>query len=138
MARFALIAALLLAGCVTTGDPTTTVTTWQGWNVAGMLPPLELAAASNRAQAEGRIAFRFVDPQTVATACRAQPQDVQGCTIRNGLNYVVYVDAGLPIWMQELVATHESGHVGQFERGLPTDHAGYVDPTIDLIRRLGG
>ncbi len=136
---FGAVAALcLLAGCVTTTSDTSTVTTWRGWNVAGMLPPLELVAVANRLQTEGRIVFRYVDPQTVATNCRAQPQDVQGCTVERGLNYVVFVDAGLPDWMQELVATHEGGHGAQLSLGRVPDHAGYVDPTVDLIRRLGG
>lgn len=132
------LTALALSACVTTTDTAAPVTTWQGWNVAGMIPPLTTAAASNRAQREGRVGFRFVDPGTVAINCRAQPQAVQGCTTRNGRSYVVYVDAGLPGWMQQLVATHESGHVGQFELDIATDHAGYTDPTVDLIRRLGG
>jgi hypothetical protein len=50
----------------------------------------------------------------------------------------VFVDAGLPDWMQELVATHEGGHAAQYALGRAPDHAGYVDPTVDLIRRLGG
>jgi hypothetical protein len=48
---FGAVAALcLLAGCVTTTPDTSTVTTWRGWNVAGMLPPLELVAVANRLQ----------------------------------------------------------------------------------------
>lgn len=134
----AAVALLCVAACTTIPAPSSTVTSWQGWNVAGMIPPLDLVAASNAAQREGRVDFRFVNASIVASACRQEPQAVQGCTVRSGRTYTVYVDSGLPDWMQELVATHESGHVGQYERGLPLDHAGYVDPTVDLIRRLGG
>ena len=65
-------------------------------------------------------------------------QVVQGCTARNGRDYTVYVDSGLPDWMQELVATHESGHVGQYELGRPVVETGFGDPSVDLIKRLGG
>lgn len=139
-ARIAAAAALLclLAGCVTTGANTRTVTTWQGWSVEGVVPALDLAAASNAAQREGRVDFRFVNASIVASACRAQPQAVQGCTVRNGRTYTVYVDSGLPDWMRELVALHESGHVGQYELGRPVVETGFGNPTVDLIRRLGG
>jgi len=131
-------ALLCLAACTTIPSGPAAVADWQGWNVSGMIPPLELPAASNAAQREGRVDFRFVNASIVAGACRAPLRAVQGCTTRSGRTYTVYVDGGLPDWMQELVATHESGHVGQYERGLPLDHAGFVDPTIELIRRLGG
>lgn len=135
----AIAALLIMAGCATTSGPNTgTVTTWQGWNVAGTIPALDLAATSNAAQREGRVDFRFVNPSIVASACRRAPQEVQGCTVRNGRAYAVYVDSGLPDWMQELVATHESGHVGQYELGRPVVETGFGDPTVDLIRRLGG
>ncbi len=139
-AALAILAAIALSACVTMPPQpeTDTVTTWRGWNVAGTIPALELAAASNTAQREGRVGFRYVDPGTVAVNCRTRPQEVQGCTRQNGRSYVVYVDAGLPDWMQQLVATHESGHVGQFELGLPMVETGFGDPTISLIRRLGG
>lgn len=130
-------ALMCLAACTTIPAPTGTVDYWNGWNVAGTIPPLELVAASNTAQREGRVDFRYVNPALVASACRQPPQAVQGCTVRNGRTYTVYVDAGLPDWMQELVATHESGHVGQYELGLPLLE-NFGNPTIDLIRRLGG
>jgi len=131
----AALALQCLAACTTIPSGTRTVTTWQGWDVAGMLPPLELVAVANRLQAEGRIVFRFVDPQIVATNCQAS---VRGCTVQRGLNYVAFVASDMPDWMQEIVATHEGGHAAQFSLGLAPDHAGYVDPSVDLIRRLGG
>jgi len=134
----AIAALCLLAACATVPAGTGTVSTWQGWNVEGVVPALDLAAASNAAQRDGRVDFRFVNASIVASACRQAPQAVQGCTVRNGRTYTVYVDSGLPDWMQELVATHESGHVGQYELGRPVVETGFGDPTVDLIRRLGG
>jgi len=137
--RLTAAAALLcLAACTTIPSGTGTVTTWQGWNVAGTIPALDLVAAANAAQRDGRVDYRFVNASIVASACRQAPQAVQGCTVRNGRTYTVYVDSGLPDWMQELVATHESGHVGQYELGRPAVETGFSDPTVDLIRRLGG
>jgi len=133
----AAIAALVLAGCTTVSN-TGPVATWQGWDVSGTIPALDLVAAANAAQRDGRVDYRFVNASIVASACRAAFQTVQGCTVRNGRTYTVYVDSGLPDWMQELVATHESGHVGQYELGRPVVETGFGDPSVDLIRRLGG
>lgn len=134
----AIAVVLCLTACTTVPAPTATVATWQGWNVAGTIPALDLVAAANAAQREGRVDYRYVNASIVAGACRASFQAVQGCTVRNGRTYTVYVDNGLPDWMQELVATHESGHVGQYELGRPMVETGFGDPTVDLIRRLGG
>lgn len=134
----AAVGLLCLAACTTIPNPTGTVTTWQGWDVEGIVPALDLAAASNAAQREGRVDFRFVNPSIVASACRRASQEVQGCTVRSGRTYAVYVDSGLPDWMQELVALHESGHVGQYELGRPVVETGFGNPSVDLIRRLGG
>ena len=133
----AAFAAILLAGC-TTIQPTRTVTSWQGWDVTGVIPALDLVAAANAAQRAGRVDYRYVNASIVASACRYPMQVVQGCTARNGRAYTVYVDSGLPDWMQELVATHESGHVGQYELGRPVVETGFGDPSVDLIKRLGG
>lgn len=139
-AAFVALAALcLLAGCVTL-NPTGTVTTWRGLYVEGMIPPLDLVAAANRADRDGRISIREVPYATLAASCRDTGETgvIQACVVRHGTTYTVFIDQQYPAWFRELLGTHEYGHVGQYELGRPLDHAGYVDPTIGLIRRVGG
>ncbi len=150
------IAALCLAGCVTAGpsDPTK-VATWDGINVSGTIPPVELVAAANRVQDQGRMldpqghaggTYVVVPDDQLAFACaRSIETDegiLQGCTVRSGVpsiwTYTVYVSARYPRWYRELIATHEYGHVGQFELGRSLDHAGFGNPSVGLIQSLGG
>ena len=131
--------ACLLAGCTTTAS-TGGVDEWRGLYVNEMIPPLDLVAAANRADQAGRVTIREVPYTTLVTVCRDDGRAgvIQGCVDRRGNVYVVFIDAQYPFWFRELLATHEYGHVGQHELGRPLDHAGYVDPSVDLIRRLGG
>ena len=137
----------LLAGCVTSGSgDTTRVSVWKGIDVTETVPPLEIVAASNRAQAQGRVRAHEVDWQQLEGVCqRAIETDegiLQGCTVRTGppsnRQYDLYVHNDYPAWFRKLIALHESGHAGQAELGLPYSHAGYGSPTVDLIQRLGG
>lgn len=137
---FGALALVLLTGCVTIPSGTSTVDEWGGLYVNEMIPPLELVAVANRADQSGRVTIREVPFSILVQVCRHDGRAgvIQGCAVPRGDNYIVYVDEQYPFWFRELLATHEFGHVGQYLTGQPLDHAGYVDPTVDLIRRLGG
>ncbi|MCW5714698.1 MAG: hypothetical protein KIT43_09330 [Bauldia sp.] len=151
----AVAALCFLGGCVTAGvDQATRVDTWEGLDVREMIPPLQIMAAANLAQDRGRLvggnfrdgAFTVLPNDQLAAACvdriGAEEGPLLGCTVRSGApsqwTYAVYVSESYPRWYRQLVATHEFGHVGQSELGMPIGDAGFTSPTVDLIRRLGG
>lgn len=156
--RIAPFAALcLLAGCVTTGSATdpTPVDTWQGIDVRGTMPPLEFVAAANIARSQGRVlggprreggAYVLTPaaqlPATCANPLHVEDGPLVACTVRGGgpggWVYTVYVADNYPSWYRELLATREFGYVGQSEYGQPADDAAFTNPSVGLIRRLGG
>lgn len=161
-ALLGLLAAATVAGCVTVDTTSRTVAEWGGYNVARSIPPdtlhpitladgstgrITVLAAGNRAQHEGRVDIRAIPTADLTFVCNhpVRPDEgvVVACTLAGrpesgGRHYSLYVDDQFPDWVQQIYLTEELGHVGQFELNLPRDHAGFTDPTIDLIRRLGG